>query len=103
MPDDPDQLRCLVRYTGLTHVLTLSPSDINIDTPSVDFHHLDLPMDDRSRLVSALPAACDYIQKALTSSDGRVLVHSQTESIAALAVCAYCAFSTSTRASWGVC
>ena len=89
LPEDPDQLRCLARYTGLSHILTLSPSDINSNIPSVDLHHVDIPLDDRSRLVLALPAACNYIQNALSTPHGRILVHSETESIAALAICAF--------------
>ncbi|KZV64069.1 phosphatases II [Peniophora sp. CONT] len=92
LPDDPDQLRCLARYTGLSHILTLSPSDINSGIPSVDSCHLDVPLNNRSDLVHALSAACDYIQKAFSYPDGRILVHSQTESIAALAACAFSNF-----------
>ncbi|VDC06150.1 unnamed protein product [Peniophora sp. CBMAI 1063] len=89
LPDDADQLRCLARYTGLSHLLTLSPAEIDSDIPTVDLHHVAIPSNDRSALVFSLSATCDYIQNALSSMTGRILVHSQTESIAALAVCAF--------------
>lgn len=102
LPDDPDQLRCLARYTGLSHILTLSPSDNNSNMPLVDFRHLDIPSNDRPGLVLALLEACNYIQNALSSSHGRLLVHSQTESIAALVVCAFRASPSSSCNSPGL-
>ncbi|KAI0030697.1 protein-tyrosine phosphatase-like protein [Vararia minispora EC-137] len=87
LPSDLDQATCLVKYMGLSHCLSLSPSGVQPHTLGIDQYHVDIPVDSAG-LIHALPTACNYIRSSL-STGGRVLVHSRTESVAVLVITAY--------------
>ncbi|KAH9002279.1 protein-tyrosine phosphatase-like protein [Lactarius hatsudake] len=91
-PTDPEQAACLVEYLGLTHCISLSPSAAIPSNIGLKHSHIEIPTSNKAALLLSLPTVCKYIQDALEHR-GRVLVHSLTESTAAIVACAYLMWS----------
>ncbi|KDR84422.1 hypothetical protein GALMADRAFT_237283 [Galerina marginata CBS 339.88] len=88
-PSDPEQAQSLLLELGVTHLLSISPSEISISTTSVaQHHHVNLDSRSPEAFLLALPDIKDYIHSAI-EDDGVVLVHSLVESRACTAASAY--------------
>ncbi|KAA1466633.1 phosphatases II [Dentipellis sp. KUC8613] len=93
-PSDVDQAKCLVAYLGMTHCISLTPSE---DIPSylpLKHWHVEIPDSRKEALLLSLPEICKRIQEAIDSR-GRVLIHSLNESTAAVVACSFCESHTS--------
>ncbi|KAH9482170.1 Dual specificity protein phosphatase 22-A [Psilocybe cubensis] len=90
-PSDPQQTWSLLMDLGITHLLSISPTEIaTTTTAGAVTHHHHVNVDSRApdALLSTLPDICAYVDGAIKRG-GRVLVHSMVESRACAAVCAY--------------
>ena len=73
---------------GVTHLLSISPSENTSAFTSVKNHHVGINSQSPEALLLVLPSICDYIRDSV-KNNGLVLVHCQIESRACMAVCAY--------------
>ncbi|KAL1740055.1 protein-tyrosine phosphatase-like protein, partial [Schizophyllum fasciatum] len=88
-PEDSDQAESLLATLGVTHMLTLSPA---CKAPPCSLltscENIVMSPNRKEELLLALPAVSQYISDAIRGG-GIVLVHSEAESKACTAVCAY--------------
>ncbi|THH10301.1 hypothetical protein EW146_g8411 [Bondarzewia mesenterica] len=91
-PNDPEQAACLISYLGFTHFLSIPPAQQPPPSLNINYCNLNIPSFRREGLLLALPETCRYIQTAVEKG-GQVIVHCQTESNAAVVVCAYLMWS----------
>ncbi|PPQ92758.1 hypothetical protein CVT25_003867, partial [Psilocybe cyanescens] len=88
-PSDPEKTWSLLMDLGVTHLLSISPTEISTTAGSLaNHHHVNIDSRSPDALLLALPDICTYIDDAIKSG-GLVLVHSMIESRACTAVCAY--------------
>jgi hypothetical protein len=96
-PDDLQAADALLYNMGMTHVVSLSPAQLELPhnvMNSIIHRHVNIPTYRPESLIVALPEICDFIRDA-TSSGGQVLVHCVIESRACIVVTAYCELSFS--------
>jgi dual specificity phosphatase 12 len=87
-PDDPKKAQSLLIEMGVTHILSISPSENTSSFASVMNHHVITNGQSPEALLLVLPSICDYIRDSV-KKNGLVLVHCRIESRACTAVCAY--------------
>lgn len=87
-PDDPKKAQSLLIEMGVTHILSISPSENTSSFASVMNHHVITNGQSPEALLLVLPSICDYIRDSV-KNNGLVLVHCRIESRACTAVCAY--------------
>ncbi|KAF8887245.1 protein-tyrosine phosphatase-like protein [Gymnopilus junonius] len=92
-PSDTQQAVSYLLDLGVTHLVSISPSEISAAATSseslVRHHHFNVDSRSPEALLLALPDVVHRIHDAIAKTDGLVLVHSLIESRACTAVCAY--------------
>ncbi|KAF7353852.1 Phosphatases II [Mycena venus] len=87
-PSDPLQAELLLIDLGVTHFLSLAPTEVTSAPPGAHHRHIDVPPDVPDKLLVALADACNFIRDAVAGG-GKVLVHSLLEARACTVVGAY--------------
>jgi dual specificity phosphatase 12 len=88
-PKDREKGDLFLTDTGMSHLLTISPSQTtSVGLASVKHHHINVSNTAPEALLLALSQACDFIREAI-SHRGQVLVHCRIEIRACIIVAAY--------------
>lgn len=90
-PDDPQEAEAVLQDLGMTHILSLSPAQMQLPPTlanSVTHRHINIPTYEPEALLVALPQMCQFIRDAI-SGGGRILVHCAIESRACIVVSSY--------------
>ncbi|THV08026.1 phosphatases II [Dendrothele bispora CBS 962.96] len=85
-PADAQQAESLTIELGISHLVSISPSQIPRLPATIKHLHADPSQQDD--LLVAIPNICNFIREAVTEK-GQVLVYSEVECKAAIVVCCY--------------
>jgi len=92
-PRDPTQAESLLLEFGITHQFSIAPAQpLSTAISSVKQYHFSISERKKDALLLSLSDICKQISDAIDHG-GLVLVHSQVESKACIAVCAYLMYS----------
>jgi hypothetical protein len=91
-PDDLQAAEALLYNMGVTHIVSLSPAQLELPNNvmnSITHRHINIPTYRPESVILALSETCDFIHDAINSG-GQVLVYCVIESRACIVVTAYC-------------